>query len=1163
MDLSQITLEDKYTLSEGPIFLTGIQALVRLLLVQQLRDRRAGLATAGFVSGYRGSPLGGLDLQLAKAGELLQQHDVTFQPGINEELAATAVAGSQQLAASPGARVDGVYALWYGKAPGLDRAGDALRHGNAAGSSSRGGVLVVAGDDHACKSSTLPSQSEHAFMDWGMPVLNPSNVQEVLDYGLIGWELSRWSGCYVGMIALADTMDSSATVSADIDRVRLQLPREFELPPGGLHFRPGMPPMEQEELLHRHRLYAALAFARENRLDRSWIDPQRARLGILTTGKAALDVRQALTDLGIDDLHAENLGIRLRKVAMPWPLEKSGIREFARGLDEILVVEEKRGVMENQLKEQLYHTQGSRPRVVGKFDERGEWLLPSTGDLSPAIVARAIATRLLPHQRSERVLARLAAVETAERAREEAAAGPVRTPIFCSGCPHNVSTRVPEGSRAEAGIGCHYMARWLDRRTELVAQMGGEGVHWIGQAPFTDEEHVFANLGDGTYHHSGSLAIRAAVAAGVNITYKILYNDAVAMTGGQHVDGPLSVPQLTRQLADEGVARIAVVSDDLDHYPRDADFAAGVSFHRRETLNALQRELREVKGVSALVYDQTCAAELRRRRKRGLAEDPARRVFINDAVCEGCGDCSEQSSCVSIEPLETEFGRKRTVNQSSCNKDESCLNGLCPSFVTVHGGRLRRAPARHAELRRTLAYLPRPELPTSDEPWNVVVTGIGGTGVVTIGALLGMAAHLEGKHATVLDMTGLAQKGGAVISHVRLAPEECEIHTPHVPIGSADLLLAADLLVAAGQDAVGRIAADRTHSVVNTHLSPTAEFVLDNSVHYEPSGLLARVHDRSASIETLDATRAATALLGDAVAANLFLVGYAWQQGRLPLEIASIERAVELNGVAVEANRRALAWGRLAAHDPRRLTRLLASASAAPEERLSRNLDERIERRASHLVAYQGERLAARYRARVEHVRAAELRAAPGRSELTDAVARGYHRVLAPKDEYEVARLHTSPEFRAKLAAQLEGDYRIRLHLAPPLFARTDPETGRPRKRAYGPWIQPLLSLLAGLRFLRGTPLDPFCHTVERRMERALVREYEATIETLLRGLSPGNQPLAARIAALPEEIQGFGAIKLARRETVRQQEKRLLDRFLKHEHLPVLEDGEPRPAPL
>ena len=1157
MDHANVTLEDKYTRREGPIFLTGIQALVRLLLVQQLRDRQAGLDTAGFVSGYRGSPLGGLDQQLGRAGELLREHGVVFKPGINEELAATAVAGTQQLAASPGTRVEGVYALWYGKAPGLDRAGDALRHGNAAGSSQRGGVLVVAGDDHACKSSTLPSQSEYAFMDWGMPVLNPCNVQEVLDYGLVGWALSRWSGCYVGMIALADTMDSSATVSSDIDRIALRPPPDFELPAGGLHFRPGMPPMEQEELLHRHRLYAALAFARENQLDRTWIDPRRARLGILTTGKAALDVRQALADLGIDDSHAETLGIRLRKVAMPWPLEKSGMLEFARGLDEILVVEEKRGVMENQLKEQLYNTTGRRPQIVGKFDERGAWLLPSMGDLSPALVARAIAKRLLPHQRTERVQTRLDAIEAGERAREEAATGPTRTPLFCSGCPHNVSTRVPEGSRAEAGIGCHYMARWLDRRTELVAQMGGEGAHWIGQAPFTDEPHVFANLGDGTYHHSGSLAIRAAVAAGVNITYKLLFNDAVAMTGGQALDGVLSVPQLTRQLADEGVERLAVVSDDIAKYPRDARFAAGVTFHRRETLDALQRELRQVTGVSVLVYDQTCAAELRRRRKRGLAEDPPQRVFINDAVCEGCGDCSEQSSCVSIEPLDTEFGRKRMINHSSCNKDESCLNGLCPSFVTVTGGRLRRAPARHAELRRTLAYLPRPTLPALDEPWNVVVTGVGGTGVVTIGALLGMAAHLEGKHATVLDMTGLAQKGGAVISHVRLAPGAAEIHTPRVPLGSADLLLAADLLVAAGQDAVGRLDAGRTHSVVNTHLTPTVEFVLDNAVRYEPSGFLARVHDRSTSIEALDATRAATALIGDAVATNLFLVGFAWQKGRLPLEIASIERAVELNGVAVEANRRALAWGRLAAHDPKRLLRLVETASAAPVEVLSRSLSERMERRVSHLVAYQGERLAQRYSALVERVRETESRVTPGRNELTEAVARSYHRVLAPKDEYEVARLHTSREFRRKLDAQLEGDYRIRLHLAPPLFARIDPETGRPRKRAYGPWIQPLLAGLARLKFLRGTPFDPFGFTAERRMERALTREYEATIGTLLAGLSPENQPLAARIAALPDEIRGFGPIKRARREEVREQEKRLIDLFLKHEHLPVLEEGE------
>jgi len=1155
MDLARVSLEDKYRAVAGPIFLTGIQALVRLPIVQQLRDRRAGLHTAGFVSGYRGSPLGGLDQQLWRARAHLERHGVRFQPGLNEDLAATAVAGTQQLAALPGARYDGVYALWYGKAPGVDRSGDALRHGNAAGSARHGGVLLVAGDDHACKSSTLPSQSEHAFVDWGIPVLNPSGVQEVLDFGLVGWALSRYSGCYVGMIALADTMDSSATVSADLDRLTLQLPGDFTLPPEGVNFRVGLSPLEQEELLHRHRLYAALAFARANGLDRTVIESPRARLGIISVGKAYLDVRQALHDLGIDDRRAAELGIRLYKVGMPWPLDRLGVRRFARGLEEILVVEEKRALIENQVKEQLYHDSDARPRVVGKFDEHGAWLLPSTGDLSPGQIARAIAERLRPDQRDGRVRARLEAIEASERALAAAGPGKTRTPFFCSGCPHNVSTRLPEGSHGMAGIGCHYMVRWMDRHTDLFSQMGAEGVHWIGQAPFTSEPHVFANLGDGTYFHSGILAIRAAVAAGVNITYKILYNDAVAMTGGQKLDGSLDVARLSRQLAAEGVRRIAVVGDTAEP---EGDFAPGTSFHRRKELDALQRELRATPGCTALIYDQTCAAELRRRRKRGLAPDPALRVFIHDGVCEGCGDCSERSNCASVEPIETEFGRKRAINQSSCNKDFSCLEGLCPAFVTLRGAELRRgARADGSELERAVGELPLPPARPLDEPWNVIVTGVGGTGVVTIGALLGMAAHLEGKGSRVLDMTGLAQKGGAVISHVRIGAQPDAIHTPRIPTGSADLLLACDLIVAAGRDAVTKLGAGRTHSVVNTHLAPTAEFVLDNEVRYEPSEFLALLHEASRSMDRVDATSLATALLGDAIAANLFLLGYAFQRGLVPLGLEALERAIALNGVAVEANRQAFAWGRLAASDPARVEAIAERSAPHRRERLSRNLAELVERRSRHLVAYQGAALAERYRALVEQVRAAEACVLPGSQALASAVARSYHRLLAYKDEYEVARLYTDGSFRRQLEAQFEGEFRVELQLAPPLFARRDPLTGRPRKRAYGPWIFPVLRLLARCKGLRGSPFDPFGYTRERRMERALIREYEASVRVLLAGLSQQNHELALRIAALPEQIRGFAEVKQRNRERVRRAERELLDRFLKHEHLPWPDEPE------
>ncbi|MDH5306391.1 MAG: indolepyruvate ferredoxin oxidoreductase family protein [Myxococcales bacterium] len=1144
MGIASISLDSKYTEWNGQIYLTGIQALVRLPMLQQIRDREAGLDTAGFVSGYRGSPLGALDLQLAGARAHLERHRIHFQPGINEDLAATAVWGTQLLDPVH-ARHQGVYALWYGKAPGVDRSGDAIRHGNASGTSPHGGVLVIAGDDHECKSSTLPSQSEYAFVDWGIPVLNPSGVQEVLDYGLYGWALSRFAGCWVGMVALADTMDSSATVEADAHRVTIALPRDYQAPPGGLHHRPAVPPLELERLVQLHRIEAALAFGRANRLDRTMIDTPDAWLGIVTTGKSYLDLCQSLEDLGID---ARALGLRVYKVGMSWPLEREGILAFAQGLEEILVVEEKRGLIEDQIKQFLFHAGDARPRVVGKSDDRGAPLLSATGALSPGLIALAIARRLPERLQSERVRNRIRALRKGQRALDAAAHVQTRVPFFCSGCPHNLSTKLPEGSRGLAGIGCHYMVRWMDRNTEAFSQMGGEGAQWIGQAPFSDETHVFANLGDGTYFHSGLLAIRAAVAAGVNITYKILFNDAVAMTGGQALDGALSVPQLTRQLAAEGVRRIAVVTDQPAKYPTDAAFAPGTTVHAREALDAVQRELREIRGCSVLVYDQICAAELRRRRKRGLAPQPERRIFINDAVCEGCGDCSVQSNCVSVEPIETAFGRKRTINQTSCNRDYACLSGLCPAFVSVRRARLRSALDAGEDEGASAEDVPLAVPPALDAPWNLVITGIGGTGVVTLGALIGMAAHLEGKASTVLDMTGLAQKGGAVFSHVRIGRTSAAIHTPRIPTGKAHALLACDLVVAASRDAIVKLDAETTRCVVNTHVVPTAEFVLNNDVDYDPTRFLTLIHEYSRSIDPIDATGIATRLLGDGVAANVFMLGYAYQKGLVPLSPEAIERAIELNRMAVDLNLRAFRWGRRAAHDPAALRRRIG-LSVAVDANAPRSLDALIEHRAQSLARYQGEALARRYRSALDAVRAAETRARPGCEALAEAVARSYYKLLAYKDEYEVARLYTDGAFREKLDAQLEPGYRVELHLAPPLFARRDPLTGRPRKRIYGPWIFPALKLLARARALRGTAFDPFGHTRERRMERRLVAEYEAMLTTLLASLSPANHALAIRIAALPLEIRGFAAVKRAHCERVKRQEKSLLDDFLKHEH--------------
>ncbi|MGA8381665.1 MAG: indolepyruvate ferredoxin oxidoreductase family protein, partial [Stellaceae bacterium] len=829
MALKAVTLDDKYVLDRGRVYLTGTQALVRLPLMQRQRDVAAGLNTGCFISGYRGSPLGGLDQALWGARRFIEKNHIRFQPAINEELGATAIWGSQQLGLFPGAKYDGVFAMWYAKGPGVDRSGDALKHGNAAGSAPHGGVLLLAGDDHTCKSSTLAHQSEYAFMDASIPVLNPSGVQDILDLGLYGWAMSRYSGCWIAFKTIAETVDSSASVDIAPERTNIVLPEDFEMPPGGLNIRWPDQPLDQEYRLHKYKLYAALAFARANRLDRIVIDSPYPRFGIVTTGKSYLDVRQALDDLGIDEAHAAEIGIRLYKVAMSWPLEREGIRHFAEGLEEILVVEEKRAVIENQFKEQLYNwREDVRPRVIGKFDENRNWILPSNGELTPAQIARVIAQRIARFYTSPRIAERLAFLEAKERQLGGNVVPFARTPYFCSGCPHNTSTKVPEGSRALAGIGCHYLAQFMDRSTATFTQMGGEGVPWIGQAPFTETPHVFANLGDGTYTHSGVLAIRAAIAAKVNITYKLLFNDAVAMTGGQPSDTGLTPQILTRQLAAEGVGRIVVVTDEPDKYPPGADFAAGVAVRHRDDLDEVQRDLRQIAGVTAIVYDQTCAAEKRRRRKRGRFPDPAKRVFINDLVCEGCGDCSKTSNCLSVVPVETEFGRKRAIDQSSCNKDYSCVEGFCPSFVTVHGGGLKKGRAGafgEAGLGEDgLPPLPEPAHPALDEPYGILVTGVGGTGVVTIGALLGMAAHLEGKGCTILDMTGLAQKGGAVYSHVRIAREPGEIHAVRIAAGNARLLLGCDLVVSASADALSKLEPGHSRAIVNSHEIITGDF---------------------------------------------------------------------------------------------------------------------------------------------------------------------------------------------------------------------------------------------------------------------------------------------------------------------------------------------------
>jgi indolepyruvate ferredoxin oxidoreductase len=1128
MTLAAVNLDDKYTLERGRIYLTGTQALVRLPMLQRARDLAAGHNTGCFISGYRGSPLGGYDQALWRAKTFLKKNHIHFQPGINEDMAATAIWGSQQLNLYKGAKYDGVFAAWYGKGPGVDRTVDVFKHGNSAGTSRLGGVLVFAGDDHGAASSTLAHQSDHIFTAAMMPVLYPASIQEYLDYGLLGWAMSRYSGCWVAFKCVTETVESSASVDIDPGRLTINEPADFTMPPGGLNIRWPDPFLEQELRLQRHKVYAALAFARANRIDRVVIDSPKPRFGIIASGKSYLDVRQALDDLGIDDQLAADIGIRLYKVGMVWPLEREGARNFAEGLEEVLVVEEKRAIIENQLKEQLYNWKESvRPRVIGKFDEEREWILPSAAELTPAMIARVIAQRIGRFFTSPRIEERLAFIAAKERALSQEKPKTVRLPYFCSGCPHNTSTRVPEGSRAMAGIGCHFMSIWMDRGTSTFTQMGGEGTPWIGQAPFTDERHVFANLGDGTYMHSGILAIRASVAAGVNITYKLLYNDAVAMTGGQPLDGQLTVPQITHQVHGEGVAKTVVVTDEPKKYPSGTSFAPGVTIRHRDELDAVQRELREIPGATVLVYDQTCAAEKRRRRKRGLFPDPPKRVFINEAVCEGCGDCSVQSNCVAVEPLETELGRKRAINQSACNKDFSCLKGFCPSFVTVNGGSLRKAKAAPGAAVAGAA-VPLPELPPLDEPYGILVTGIGGTGVVTIGAILGMAAHAQGLGVSVLDMAGLAQKNGAVLSHVRIARQPSDIHAVRVAAGGARLVLGCDMVVAAGTEALGKVQNGLTRALINGHLAPTAAFALDRDVDFHEASLRRSIRQAAGDnlTEFVDATRIATALMGDAIATNMFMLGYAFQRGVIPLSLEALEKAIEINGAAVEMNRQALNWGRLYAHDPKRVEEAARPSLPVAEPEAPRTLAEIVDRRVTLLTAYQDANYALRYRRLVERVTAAESARAKGASGLAEAVARNAFKLMAYKDEYEVARLFAGRDFRRRLEAQFEGDYTLNFHLAPPILAKRDARTGEAAKMAFGPWMMRVFALLAPLKRLRGTRFDPFGRTAERQQERALIADYFALMEELAATLSPANHALAVQLANLPDAIRGFGHVK-------------------------------------
>jgi len=1130
--LDNYELDDRYRRESGRVFLTGTQALVRIALMQRTMDRAAGLNTAGFISGYRGSPLGAFDQELWRAKSFLDEYGIEFLPAVNEDLAATAVLGSQQVETEPDRTVDGVFGIWYGKGPGVDRSGDALKHGNAYGSSPHGGVLVVAGDDHGCVSSSMPHQSDVAFMTFMMPNLNPSSVAEYLQFGLYGLALSRFSGMWVGFKAVSETVESGASIELP-PYPQFVIPSDFEVPVSGLHYRwPDFPGMQIEERLENKKA-ATLAFAAANPIDRRIFDVPNARFGIVTTGKAHLDLMEALRLLGIDRTCAQKVGIDVYKVGMVWPLEPNGALEFVQDKHEVLLVEEKRGIIESQLKEYFYDYPGRKPkRMVGKADENGNRLVPWVGELSPVQLAEIVALRL-DRAFGGDVYTKRAQQLSRDRGAVIEISGAKRTPYFCSGCPHNSSTKVPEGSRALAGIGCHFMASWMDRDTDGLIQMGGEGVNWIARSKFNGGKHIFQNLGDGTFYHSGSLAIRQAIAAATNITFKILYNDAVAMTGGQAVDGPISVHAIAHAVRAEGVERIALVSDDPDTFNIN-DLPKGTSISHRREMDSIQRELRDIPGVSILIFAQTCATELRRRRKRGTISEPKKFVVINDLVCEGCGDCSVESNCLSIVPKETPFGRKRQIDQNSCNKDYSCINGFCPSFVTVEGDIRRRALDNPASPVVSLPddALPLPEIPLTGPCFDLLVTGVGGTGVVTVGAIITMAAHLEGKGSSVLDFMGFAQKFGPVLSYIRIASNPTDINQVRIEAARADALIGCDLVVSSSPKASLNYRKNHTVAVVNTAEIATADFVRyrDASLRADErvDAIANAVGDKNLS--TLDANKLAAEFMGDTIYANVLLLGYAWQRGLVPVSLAALLRAIELNAVAVEENKRAFAWGRMAAANPDDMKSALTRDDATDE-----TLDTLIARRRAFLVDYQNEALATRFDELVERARKNET-AVGGQGLFTAALARSYFKLLSYKDEYEVARLHTQKEFIDSVQAEFGNKVKLRFHLAPPVLNSGIDARGRPRKREFGAWMLPVFRVLASLRGLRGTRVDPFARSADRRMERELIVEFEQLAEQLLPALRADLLLEATEIVALYMEIRGYGPVKEESASGVREQ---------------------------
>ncbi len=1119
--------ERVYTDQKGPLFMSGNQAYLRLIIEQNRRDREAGLNTGGFISGYRGSPFGHFDSNALRQADALSAMNIKFNPGVNEAMAATAVWGSQQIDFFGSSEFDGVNGLWYAKGPGVDQAADALHHANLWGTHKNGGVVMAVGDDPMSRSSSIQQQSEYVLSGLCIPVFQCANVQDIYDYGMIAYQLSRYAGVWVAVKSVSDIAESWYMVDVDPARTSSVLPQDFVMPADGVNIRNPDKSVEQDRRMAQYRIPAVKAFVRANRLNRVTLDADHRKLGIVTAGKSYLDTLEALDDLGIDETQRNKLGLSVFKVALTWPLEESLLRDYAETVDEIIVLEESRPFLEAQLKEVLYDMPAAqRPRIMGKRDFEGVEQLPSHGELTPALIARVLAKWFGTGQPDEKMQTWIAALDQTDRELAVERDYIERTPYFCSGCPHNSSTQVPEGSNQLVGIGCHFLVQLMDRDGIAYSQMGGEGATWVGAQPFVDQKHTFANVGDGTYYHSGSTAIRQAIAGGANITYKILYNDAVAMTGGQAHDGPLSVEAITHEMKSEGASRVVVVSSEPSKWDK-SRFAEGTELYHRDDLIEVQSELQKTEGVSILVYEQTCATELRRRRKRGKAADPAKRAYINYRLCEGCGDCGMASNCLSIQPLQTEMGRKRIIDQSSCNKDFSCVNGFCPSFVTIEGGEVAKDAG--VEVADTiLEALPEPAVATSDRVYGALVCGIGGTGVVTISSLLGEAAKSEGKVSQVLDLTGMAQKFGAVYCHLKIGNSIDDLNATRLSTGKANLLIGADIVTTASDEGLSRLRQGVTNGVVNEHETVTGAFTRDPGFSLPMADMRDAITRFTGSkAHFFDSTEVALKLTGNTIGANIMLLGFACQMGWLPVKLASLEAAIEKNGVAVPYNQRAFKLGRLMAHDPQQIERLISEGTETPRWfQLSQTVEQVIERRRQDLVEYQSADYAASYVDFVERVQLAEQLVDANSSKLTEAVARGLYKLMAYKDEYEVARLYTNGRWLDSIKRQFSGNFRVKFHMAPPLLSKRDPHSGHPRKMTFGPWMYHVLALLTRFRGLRGSKFDVFGYTDERRKERALIDEYRTRIEKTIDAITADNFEIAVEIAGAAELIRGYGHIK-------------------------------------